>query len=733
MANLIDKHDLKIAFIACFGYWIGFMVPFLLGLSEWRCLFISIVIGVPFDMVVEKYFHDNEPITYNPIKKIFTIDDFMTAFITALGCGFGFFIPNLLGFPEWLSITISFIVGVPVELIASNIIFNKETQRTNYNRFRVFIIIIVIFLVGNLIAGILFNGNLFNEVIEEMQYIIAFFIFGFVYGLAKHFIKVWKIKSKYDKNSKSFIFNETEKDYIIKKNQFNQVIDDKEYIDNLVYLDDIKDDAKGIEDIENINEVAIKLKTGTFVGVKDEGLLNFNGIPYAKAPIGDLRWKSPVSLSESNKVFEAKHFGPSSIQYNFKNNYLKHHYQSEDCLTLNICMSLEDLDNKKPVIVYFHGGDFNSGASVDPLSYGDNFIKNNPGIIFVNFNYRLGLLGFIDFSDIPGGENYPDTLNLGLLDQIAVLNWVKENISSFGGDPEQITVIGDNAGATSIALLSISNKAKGLFNKAILLSDTIGFIESDNKEAKNLANNLLKLANVSNMDELSKLSEEEIFNLTQELKKDLTHPSCDDILIPKDMYKSLDDKVKDIQFIFAFGKDELSIQHADIGEDNIKSFNNHIISEILSKEKSDDSSLKYIKELEEGSEKNKSKFINEWYIDNIIDIVDNLKNRNINGYLLYWDIDSTIEGLGSGSINILSTLYGNIKTAKAHGNIINETASQILQSLSIKFITNQDLSIYNTEIEGFGSLNWKPYPNVLVFKNDDVICVPIEEIDFAND
>lgn len=111
-------------------------------------------------------------------------------------------------------------------------------------------------------------------------------------------------------------------------------------------------------------------------------------------------------------------------------------------MTLNIAVGGKKSDKKKPVLVIFHNGDFSFGGSADPLMYGDNLTSAYSDFIGVSFNYRLGIFGFIDFSEIPGGENYPDTLNLGLLDQIAALRWIKENISNFGGDSENITVMG---------------------------------------------------------------------------------------------------------------------------------------------------------------------------------------------------------------------------------------------------------------------------------------------------
>ena len=135
-------------------------------------------------------------------------------------------------------------------------------------------------------------------------------------------------------------------------------------------------------------------------------------------------------------------FGASTIQFDYDGSFLKHHRQSEDCLTLNICIaSKRTKQKKKPVIVFFHHGDF---------THGTDFIKIYPDSVGVTFNYRLGVFGVIDFSEIPGGADYPDVLNLGLLDQIAALRWIKENIFAFGGDPERITVMGFESGALSL-------------------------------------------------------------------------------------------------------------------------------------------------------------------------------------------------------------------------------------------------------------------------------------------
>ena len=194
------------------------------------------------------------------------------------------------------------------------------------------------------------------------------------------------------------------------------------------------------------------------VGAKEKDALSFSGIPYSKPTVGERRWKAPEPLSESEDAFEAKHFGASAIQVDYDVSFLKLHRQSEDCLTLNICVASKRTEYKKPVILFFHHGDFTYGGSADPLLHGEEFIKVYPDSVGVTFNYRLGIFGFIDFSEIPGGENYPDALNLGLLEQIAALRWIKENISVFGGDSERITVMGFESGAFPPVYLSRANR-----------------------------------------------------------------------------------------------------------------------------------------------------------------------------------------------------------------------------------------------------------------------------------
>lgn len=216
--------------------------------------------------------------------------------------------------------------------------------------------------------------------------------------------------------------------------------------------------------------LAIKCATGTYVGSLDDGVLSFKGIRYGQAPVGKLRWHDPVPVEDSNDVFEAKYYSnacPQSAGLPTP--------QSEDCLMLNIWTDPATISQKKPVMVWIHGGAFVVEAAGDYIYHGHNFsVAHKDEVVLVTIEYRLGVTGFIQLEELFGAE-YKNSNNLGLLDQIAALKWVKRNIASFGGDPDQITIFGESAGAGSTSLLSISPKARGLFKRSISQSGASGF------------------------------------------------------------------------------------------------------------------------------------------------------------------------------------------------------------------------------------------------------------------
>ena len=152
--------------------------------------------------------------------------------------------------------------------------------------------------------------------------------------------------------------------------------------------------------------------------------------------------------------------------------------KGEDCLYLNVWKADDKSAQKKPVIVWIHGGAFETGGTVEPREEGCNFIKENPDVILVSLDYRLGALGFFHLSHLPDGKDYPDAQNLGLMDQIMGLKWVHENIAAFGGDPGNVTIMGQSAGGGSVSLLPLIKGSHQYFQKVIAMSGSPVFTRS---------------------------------------------------------------------------------------------------------------------------------------------------------------------------------------------------------------------------------------------------------------
>ncbi|MDP4144236.1 MAG: carboxylesterase/lipase family protein [Bacillota bacterium] len=246
---------------------------------------------------------------------------------------------------------------------------------------------------------------------------------------------------------------------------------------------------------------------GGIEGIKESSVFTFKGIPYAKPPIGPLRFSRPEKPEPWNGIFQAKDFGYRAIQQNsFAANDLPE--TSEDCLTLNIATTSVEKSNK-PVVVWIHGGQFTYGSGLDYFYKGINFVRNGD-IVFLTVNYRLGALGFLHLGN-QLGENYEASGNCGILDIIEALQWVKENISHFGGNPDNVTIMGESAGGKCAASLLIIPEAKGLFHKAIIESGSIQAIR-DKQTAARITSRLLK--------EL-RLSEDEAFKLKTIPAKDI--------------------------------------------------------------------------------------------------------------------------------------------------------------------------------------------------------------------
>ncbi|MEC0230441.1 carboxylesterase/lipase family protein [Paenibacillus alba] len=235
--------------------------------------------------------------------------------------------------------------------------------------------------------------------------------------------------------------------------------------------------------------MVVSISDGQLEGIQENGLHIFKGVPYACPPVKELRFKAPEPVKPWEGILDTSKFGKIAPQVILPVFPIMEE-QSEDCLYLNIWTPACD-DRKRPVVVWIHGGAFVMGAG----SLYDSSVFAENGIVSVTINYRMGALGFLELGDVLGDE-YRGSGNCGLLDIVAALRWVQQHISSFGGDPTRVTVMGQSAGAKLASSLLCVPDAKGLFQRAIIQSGGVQSIR-DYNTASEITGQFLDALNIS--------------------------------------------------------------------------------------------------------------------------------------------------------------------------------------------------------------------------------------------
>ena len=314
---------------------------------------------------------------------------------------------------------------------------------------------------------------------------------------------------------------------------------------------------KTIVDGNYDKSLAVKCINGTFVGKKVDNTIVFKGIPYVgQQPMGSLRWKAPVDATPNDGVYEAYYNAKAAPQPEVELSSI--YYQGEDCLYLNIWKPATTAAEKKPVIVWVHGGAYSYGGTVDPLYDFHNFVEENPEVIVVSIAYRLGVLGFLHLSHLPDGKDYPDTQNLGLLDQLKALKWVHENIAAFGGNPDNVTLMGESAGGGSVTNLSLIKGSHQYFKKVIALSGNPG-LSTSTEAAIACTNELMDALGCKTVADLKKIDAQKLVGVASELLPLRMAPERDGNLLPRNPWEAVaNGAVKDITFLHGVNKDEMN-------------------------------------------------------------------------------------------------------------------------------------------------------------------------------
>lgn len=313
------------------------------------------------------------------------------------------------------------------------------------------------------------------------------------------------------------------------------------------------------------------LITGTTNAERDVHI--FKGIPFAAPPVGELRWKAPAPVKPWSGVRECKTFGPSPMQGKptpfmvYTPEFLiPEEPISEDCLHLNIWTAAKTPTEKRPVLVWIYGGGFSSGGSACAIYDGEALAKK--GVVLVSINYRVGPMGFFAHPELSKENDKNASGNYGLLDQIAALKWVQQNIASFGGDPANITIAGQSAGSMSVNCLVASPLAKGLFTKAIAESGSNmvskGLIRTtDLRVAESAGKELAENAGAKSVADLRKMSAQEIL---QQLKGRFG-PVIDGYVLPEPIPQIFQkNKQSHVALLTGWNNDERFTQLTSMGE-----------------------------------------------------------------------------------------------------------------------------------------------------------------------
>ena len=426
--------------------------------------------------------------------------------------------------------------------------------------------------------------------------------------------------------------------------------------------------------------VKITCENGVMLGQTTDGVTSFKGVPYAKPPVGDLRWKAPEAPDPSDEEIECYDFGYTALQYEWPTEPASSFPKNEDCLTLNIWESegTAEAGEAKPVMVFFHGGAYGWGGTTDPMYDGQNFVAAHDDVILITCNYRLGLMSWADFTDIEGGEEYTD-INLGLRDHIAALEWIQKNAAAFGGDPDNVTIFGESAGGWSTTALTISPKAKGLFKRAIAQSG--GLPVKDRDAAKEFADYIVEASGAKNMDDLLAISGDEWMKLDGEqwIADECCGAVIDGDIIPEDIDKAIKDAAKSgIQVMVGTNSDEWNYFEEDSeGETPEEKFASWVEGmdamydeayedaddegkaalEELIKYEEENVPAEYSEPVEVRSALAKSAFVTETWRYEILNFADKYADAGGDIYAYLWTVPSTLDTMYKSAVHAIELAY----------------------------------------------------------------------------
>ena len=450
---------------------------------------------------------------------------------------------------------------------------------------------------------------------------------------------------------------------------------------------------------------------GTFrPAAASEGVTAFLGVQYARQPVGELRWREPQALPQSTAVIDAYAFGHTCRQADDEHEPASRTPQGEDCLTLNL-WTRQPRGTPKPVMVWIHGGSNVSGGSADPFYSGQEFVRDND-VVFVSVNYRLGPFGFLDLSQI-GGARYARSRNLGLLDQLAALRWVRENISAFGGDAKNVTVFGESAGGSAIMRLIAMPLARGLFDKAIIESGgpanikVKGVAERDLAAAsRDLTHSFMQAAHVRDLGGLQALGGDSVLTIAAVVahaRGDAMGVStwgarADSVVLPRDVFGDIRRGVNpDVKVLIGTNEDEMlyfRLYDRDFGHTLMREYREK--SKLMGR---DVATVKDIADRYIARSDDPMRFVDlagEFWLRQPSILFAEGRSRINDTYMYLWTWDSRVPGMGAAHAIELPFVFGHLTgqgTAELAGTDLPATLARRVQAAWAAFATTGNPSV----------------------------------------
>ena len=469
---------------------------------------------------------------------------------------------------------------------------------------------------------------------------------------------------------------------------------------------------KRITDGNYDEALAVKCINGTFVGKKTDDIIMYRGIPFVgKQPVGDLRWKAPVDAVPDDGVYEA-YYNAKSAYGNGQLETGSLYYMDEDCLYLNVWLADETSAVKKPVMVWIHGGAFEAGGTVDPMFDCHNFVKENPDVIVVTIAYRLGVLGFLHLSHLPDGKDYTDSQNIGLLDQIMALKWVHENIAGFGGDPDNVTIFGESAGAASCTLLTLIKGSHDYFKRVIAESGSVNLTRST-EEAIGCTDKLMEALGCETVADLMKIDADKLLEAASDLLFLCQFPERDGKYLPKDTYEACaNGVVRDIDFLIGCNKDEMDFFVYSFGMEGwnewVSKRKDGKLAQLPDEEKALVDSFR--NDVKGDSYEADSRLLSQsWFNAPIIRLSEDQTKAGGKAYTYYFTPESSDPIMKCGHAIELATVFNHPEMSADTGRAFDETFSKTLRKMWVQFAKTGDPSLTAEQSPDGKAREWPLY------------------------